>query len=42
VGILEEALSWVSNGREFQVAELSCIAAGDSSCTIAINKKPLS
>ncbi len=40
-GILEESLSWVSNGREFLVRETSCIAAGDSSCIIAINKKPV-
>lgn len=42
VGILEEALSWVSNGREFHVEETCCLAAGDESCTIAISKKPLS
>ena len=42
VGILKEALSWVSNDRQFQVEETSCIAAGDPTCTIAINKKPLS
>lgn len=41
VGILEESLSWVSNGREFQVEETCCLAAGDESCTIAIHKKPL-
>jgi predicted hydrocarbon binding protein len=40
-GILEESLSWVSNGRQFKVEEISCIAAGDSVCNIAINKKPI-
>ena len=40
-GILQESLSWVSNGRQFHVEETSCIAAGDKTCTIAINKKPL-
>lgn len=40
-GILEESLTWVSSGRKFHVEEISCIAAGDQTCTIAINKKPL-
>ncbi len=40
-GILEEALSWVSNGRQFHVEQTSCIAAGDTDCTIAIRKQPL-
>ena len=39
-GILDEALSWVSNGRKFTVGETSCIAAGDETCTIAISKRP--
>jgi len=42
VGILEESLAWVSNGRQFRIEQTSCYAAGDSDCTIAINKKPLS
>jgi hypothetical protein len=40
-GILEEALSWVSNGREFHVEQTSCYAAGGPDCTIAITKQPL-
>jgi predicted hydrocarbon binding protein len=40
-GILEEASYWVSNGRNFRVQEIKCIAAGDATCTIAIDKKPL-
>ena len=41
VGFLEEALGWVSNGRHFEVQEISCIAAGDETCTISITKQPL-
>ncbi len=42
VGLLEQSLDWVSRGRRFQVKEVSCIAAGDETCTIVISKKPLS
>ena len=41
VGILEEGLYWVSGGRNFYVEETSCIARGDSTCTILIGKQPL-
>ena len=41
VGILEEGLYWISGGRNFYVEEVSCIAAGDSTCTILIGKHPL-
>jgi hypothetical protein len=41
VGILEEGLYWVSGGRNFYVEEVSCIAAGDQTCTILISKRPL-
>jgi V4R domain len=40
VGILEEALYWVSCGRQFSVAETRCIARGDPTCTIQIEKQP--
>lgn len=42
VGLLEESLSWVSNGRSFRVEEEACIAAGGDVCLISIYKKPLS
>lgn len=42
VGLLQESLSWVSNGRSFRVEEVECIAAGSASCQIAIYKTPLS
>ena len=41
VGILEEGLYWVSGGKNFYVEEVSCIAAGDRTCTILIDKRPL-
>ncbi|HUS94667.1 MAG TPA: 4-vinyl reductase [Patescibacteria group bacterium] len=41
VGLLKESLNWVSNGREFRVEEIQCIAAGDSACVIAIYKQPI-
>jgi predicted hydrocarbon binding protein len=41
VGLLEESLGWVSRGKRFKVEEISCIATGDKTCTIAISKKPI-
>lgn len=41
VGLLEQSLDWVSQGKRFLVEEVSCIACGDSTCTITISKKPL-
>ena len=41
VGLLQEALFWVSGGKYFIVEETHCIAKGDKCCTIAINKQPL-
>jgi len=41
VGVLQEALYWVSNGKYFTVEETTCIAKGDPSCTLVIYKQPL-
>ncbi len=41
IGLLEQALDWVSRGRRFKVEEVSCIASGDETCTIAISKRPI-
>ncbi len=41
VGILQESLFWVSSGKFFNVQETHCIAKGDPTCTIVVNKKPL-
>jgi hypothetical protein len=42
VGLLQEALFWVSGGRYFELEEKKCIACGDSTCTIMINRTPMS
>lgn len=42
VGLLEESLNWVSNGRQFSVSEVECKATNDESCIIAIRKRPTS
>lgn len=41
VGLLEQALDWVSRGKRFGVEEVSCIATGDATCTIVISKRPV-
>jgi hypothetical protein len=41
VGLLQEALYWVSGGKMFQVEETHCCAVGDKECVIAIQKQPL-
>jgi len=41
VGLLEQALDWVSRGHRFKVEQISCIAVGDETCTLAITKKPV-
>lgn len=41
VGVLQEALYWLSGGKIFNVEEVDCIAKGDSSCMISINKEPI-
>lgn len=40
LGLLQETLSWISSGKDFDIQEVSCIAAGDSSCTFDISKRP--
>lgn len=42
VGLLQEALYWVSGGKYFNVEETGCIACGDPTCTIVIDKVPMS
>ena len=41
VGVLQEALYWLSGGKIYNVEELDCIAQGDASCMISINKEPI-
>jgi predicted hydrocarbon binding protein len=42
VGLLQEALYWLSGGKVFNVEQVSCIACGDANCTITFDKSPLS
>lgn len=41
VGLLQEALYWLSGGKVFNVEEQTCIAAGDDTCTIMVDQSPL-
>lgn len=41
VGLLQEALYWLSGGKIFHVEEQTCLAAGDSACTIVIDQHPM-
>jgi predicted hydrocarbon binding protein len=41
VGILQESAYWVSGGRNFAVEEVDCIARGDPTCTILMDKRPM-
>jgi predicted hydrocarbon binding protein len=41
VGLLQEALYWVSSGKFYNIEEVDCIAKGDKACTIVIDKLPL-
>lgn len=41
VGLLQEALFWLSGGKVFNVDEKTCIAAGDQTCTIEIDQSPI-
>jgi predicted hydrocarbon binding protein len=42
VGLAEESLYWLSGGKMFQVEESTCIARGDSRCTLQVDLAPLS
>jgi predicted hydrocarbon binding protein len=41
VGMVQEALYWVSGGRFYNVAEETCIAQGDPACLVVIDRVPL-
>ena len=41
VGLLQEALYWLSGGKVFNVEEKTCIASGDETCTIMIDQSPI-
>ncbi len=41
VGMIQEALFWMSGGKNFVVEETACIAMGDPTCTIRVARHPL-
>jgi predicted hydrocarbon binding protein len=41
VGLLQEGLKWLSDGKEFRVNESHCFAKGDNTCNFVIQKQPL-
>lgn len=41
VGMVQEALYWVSGGRFYNVGEETCIAQGDPACLVVIDRAPL-
>jgi hypothetical protein len=41
IGLLQEALFWVSGGKMYQVDEIACMACGDPECTVLISRDPL-
>ncbi|MHA2428543.1 MAG: 4-vinyl reductase [Candidatus Hermodarchaeia archaeon] len=41
VGMLQESLFWVSGGKHFMVEEVNCVARGDPTCSIQIDRHPL-
>jgi predicted hydrocarbon binding protein len=40
-GVLEEMLFWLSGSKYFIVNETQCVASGDPTCLVVIDKKPL-
>jgi predicted hydrocarbon binding protein len=41
VGLLQEALYWLSGGKVFTVEEITCVATGDKACTIVVDQSPI-
>lgn len=39
--ILQTALYWVSDGQEFRVEEIECIAMGHTTCIFRVDKEPI-
>ncbi len=40
-GLVQESLSWATQGFEFHVQERACAAAGGDACVFVVNKKPI-
>ncbi|MBI4771706.1 MAG: 4-vinyl reductase [Chloroflexi bacterium] len=41
VGLLDESIYWGTGGRRYNGRETLCVAKGDATCTIAIDKRPI-
>jgi predicted hydrocarbon binding protein len=41
LGIIQEGVNWGTGGMRFKIAEVSCIAKGDLTCSFTIGKTPL-
>lgn len=41
VGVLQGAILWASEGKQYRITPIECIACGDGGCRIQIEKKPL-
>lgn len=41
IGIIQDALYWISGGKYFHVEETLCIAQGDPTCTFCIDRNPI-
>lgn len=41
VGLIQEALYWISGGKNYHVEETACAAMGDPLCVIEIAREPL-
>ena len=41
IGFLQEAMYWITGGRQFHIEEQQCHAIGDPTCTFCIDEKPI-
>jgi len=41
IGVVQEALYWVSGGKNFLVEEVACTAKGDPTCVIQVDRQPV-
>lgn len=41
IGLLQEAMYWISAGHQYRVEEITCIAMGDPACTYRILARPI-
>lgn len=41
IGLLQEALYWVSGGKFYNIEEVKCTAMGEPACVIVVDKQPV-